>query len=341
MARYVIVGAGAVGAALAAQFESVGVPYVLVGRGEHIERIAADGLRYGRRGTTTVVPLRTAHGPQDIDLDIDDVLVFATKVQDLEEAVRQWSWQPVSGADGRTSAALPVVVVQNGLDGERIALRRFSTVYGGSLMTPARFTVPGEVVVGAAGPVGVLTIGRYPTGYDGALEAIAADLRTADYIVQISDDVVRWKGAKILHNVRNGVEVLTGDEFEIERIGAELVAEAQSVLDAVGIRAADQKAERTEDVSSFRIDKESGIKPGQQSTWQSFVRGASSETDYLNGEIVLYGRIHGIATPYNAALQEILGGSALRQESPGTRTTGEVISLATELTANNKNEVRL
>ncbi len=32
---------------------------------------------------------------------------------------------------------------------------------------------------------------------------------------------------------------------------------------------------------------ESGIKPGQPSTWQSFTRGTSSEVDYLNGEITL------------------------------------------------------
>lgn len=339
MARYVIVGAGAVGAALAAQFESAGVQYILVGRGEHIERIAADGLRYGRHGTFTVVPLRTARGPQDVELTADDVLVFATKVQDLEDAVRQWSWQPVAG--GRTSASLPVVVVQNGLDGERIALRRFSTVYGGSLMTPARFTVPGEIVVGAAGPVGVLTIGRYPTGSDDALETIAAELRTADYIVQISDDVVRWKAAKILHNVRNGVEVLSGDADDIGQIGDRLVEEAKSALSAAGIDVADQKAERTEDVSAFRIDKESGIKPGQQSTWQSFVRGASSETDYLNGEIVLLGRIHGVATPYNAAIQEILGAAAVGREAPGTRTAAEVLALAGELTVNDDKEVRL
>lgn len=336
MVRYVIVGAGAVGATLAAQLESAGLPYVLVGRGEHIERIAAQGLRFGRRGTTTLVPLRVARGPHEVELTLDDVLVFATKVQDLEEAVRQWSWLPVTGGGRRTSAALPVLTVQNGLDSERIALRRFSTVYGGSLMTPARFTVPGEVVVGSAGPVGVLTVGLYPRGVTDELETIAADLRKADYIVQISDDVVRWKAAKLLHNVGNGTEVLSGDPADLALLGSKLVEEAKAVLEAAGIDVADQGTERTEDMSSFRLDDNAGIKPGQQSTWQSFVRGSSSEADYLNGEIVLQGRLHAVPTPYNAAIQEVLGAAGLHRERPGTRTAAEVIALATEPSASGR-----
>lgn len=39
------------------------------------------------------------------------------------------------------------------------------------------------------------------------------------------------------------------------------------------------------------------------STLQSFVRGAPLETDYLNGEIVLLGRLHGIPTPLSEGLQ--------------------------------------
>ncbi|HXZ67871.1 MAG TPA: ketopantoate reductase C-terminal domain-containing protein, partial [Alphaproteobacteria bacterium] len=36
------------------------------------------------------------------------------------------------------------------------------------------------------------------------------------------------------------------------------------------------------------------------SSWQSLARGAGSiETDYLNGEISLLGRLHGVKTPVN------------------------------------------
>ena len=40
------------------------------------------------------------------------------------------------------------------------------------------------------------------------------------------------------------------------------------------------------------------------STWQSLARGTgSTEADHLNGEIVLLGRLHGVPTPANAAVQ--------------------------------------
>jgi 2-dehydropantoate 2-reductase len=42
------------------------------------------------------------------------------------------------------------------------------------------------------------------------------------------------------------------------------------------------------------------------SSWQSLVRGSPTiETDHLNGEIVLLGRLHGVPTPCNEALQRI------------------------------------
>ena len=45
------------------------------------------------------------------------------------------------------------------------------------------------------------------------------------------------------------------------------------------------------------------------STWQSLARGTGTiETDYLNGEIALLGRLHGVPTPVNAALQAIAPG---------------------------------
>ncbi|WP_068165772.1 ketopantoate reductase family protein [Rhodococcus phenolicus] len=328
MTRYVVVGAGAVGATLAAQFEQHGISYVLVGRGAQIAHIAAHGLTYYRCGTATTVPLVTADSPSAVTLTSDDVLVFTPKVQDLESAVRQWAWQPVSDAAGITASALPAITLQNGLDAERIALRRFGVVYGASLLTPARFTVIGEVVSGAAGPVGVLTIGRIPGGSDERLAAIADDLRAAEYIVQVTDDVVPWKAAKIIHNVRNAVEVLAGDDEERSLIENALVAETQAVLAAAGIRIADTVAERTEDLSEFAMAPDSGIRPGQQSTWQSFARGASSEVDYLNGEIVLLGRLHGVEVPFNTAVQAVLGASELAGEKPFTRITTDVIAAA-------------
>jgi 2-dehydropantoate 2-reductase len=45
---------------------------------------------------------------------------------------------------------------------------------------------------------------------------------------------------------------------------------------------------------------------GGGSSWQSLARGTRSiEADYLNGEIVMLGRRHGVPTPVNALMQHV------------------------------------
>ncbi len=52
------------------------------------------------------------------------------------------------------------------------------------------------------------------------------------------------------------------------------------------------------------------------SSWQSLARGAGSiEAEFLNGEIVLLGGLHGVPTPVNALLQRL----AVRAAADGTR----------------------
>ena len=62
------------------------------------------------------------------------------------------------------------------------------------------------------------------------------------------------------------------------------------------------------------------------STWQSLQRGTGSiETDYLTGEIVLLGRLHGVPTPANRALQAIATRMALTGEPPASRSEDDVL----------------
>jgi 2-dehydropantoate 2-reductase len=55
------------------------------------------------------------------------------------------------------------------------------------------------------------------------------------------------------------------------------------------------------------------------SSWQSVVRGAGDiETDYLNGEIVLLGRLHGVPTPAHGVMQWLGNELARRKLPPGS-----------------------
>jgi 2-dehydropantoate 2-reductase len=55
------------------------------------------------------------------------------------------------------------------------------------------------------------------------------------------------------------------------------------------------------------------------SSWQSLARGTGSiEAEFLNGEIVLLGALHGVATPVNALLQRLALLAAAGGGQPGT-----------------------
>lgn len=307
MTRYVIVGAGAVGASLAAQFEISGIEYALVGRGSQIDSIMQHGLSYRRPSGTKQIKLNAFDLQTPPELTSQDILLLTVKSQDASDALALWSWRRLVDADVSVASVVPIVTFQNGLATEASALRTFANVYGASILTPARFTEVGKVAVAGDPQVGVVTIGRFPTGDDEISRAIASDLRTANYLTETTDNIRRWKASKLLHNVRNVLELFDGPDDLRGSIGDAIVHEARQALDAAGYTFA-SPAERTVDISSWRIAENSGIQGGQQSTWQSFTRGASSEVDFLNGEIVLLGRLHTVATPYNEAVQRLAGG---------------------------------
>jgi 2-dehydropantoate 2-reductase len=63
------------------------------------------------------------------------------------------------------------------------------------------------------------------------------------------------------------------------------------------------------------------------STWQSLLRHTgSTEVDYLNGEIVQLGRLHGVPTPVNALLQTTIRRLAVEGRAPGTLTADELLA---------------
>ena len=66
---------------------------------------------------------------------------------------------------------------------------------------------------------------------------------------------------------------------------------------------------------------------GGSSGWQSVMRGTGSiEADYLNGEIVLLGRLHGVPTPYNEAVRRHANRVARSRLTPGACRPEEWLS---------------
>ena len=312
--RYVVIGAGAVGSTVAAELQLAGIPTILIARGEHGAVIRERGLRYRRPGREEMVRIPVAASSAEVELTDDDVLVLATKTQHTEDVLREWSWRP---AGSGVAADLPVLSLQNGMENERAALRRFRTVFGAAIWQPCSYLEPGEVGAEGVEKAGLFWLGRYPGGDDPRLEAIAADFRAADFAVQIVPDLPRWKAGKLLGNLGNAVRALFGAD---NRLSAAARNEALRVFRAAGLTAANLVEESEVDVSVVVSRPNSS-----GSTWQSLARGAGSvEGDFLNGEIVLLGRLHGVPTPVNEALQRRLAVAAARGEEPGSARVEEL-----------------
>ncbi len=134
----------------------------------------------------------------------------------------------------------------------------------------------------------MLDVGRAPSGLDRRARRLASAFTAAGFDARAIPDVLRWKHFKLLMNLGNAVEALCGPSARGGPVAQGLEAEGRQVLAAAGIDVAtaeEDAARRAPALASVRDDG----RMGGGSTWQSLVRGASIESDWLNGEIVRIG----------------------------------------------------
>ena len=310
--RYVVFGAGAVGGTIAARLAMAGSEVVAVARGEHGEAIAAHGLMLHQpSGSTRVRFAGVSEDASGVEWRDDDIVVLAMKTQDTTQAVEDLA----TFAPGSVS----IVCAQNGVENERIALRRFPDVHGICVMLPASHLEPGVVVAHGAPAPGILDIGRIPNGADATDEIVAADLTAAGFSSLVQPAILRWKYAKLRMNLGNAFDAACAAPGQGDDLLDAARAEAAACFAAAGIDAASEEEDRGRRGDILRIAPVDGHQRGGGSSWQSIARGLGSiESDYLNGEVVLLGRLHGVPTPTNAAFQAI--GRRLAASGAGPRS---------------------
>lgn len=334
--RYVIIGAGAVGGAIGGRLAESGHEVVLVARGAHRAALSEGGLRFRVPEGELSYRLSVVDGPGGLgELRCDDVLVLAVKTQDSEAALAAWGQAPVAGG-GTAAERLPVVCAQNGVESQRLALRRFRRVYGVCVWLPAAFVEPGRVSAAGTPLTGILHLGRYPHGTDETARLIAADLEKSRFEAPVVPDVTRWQYAKLLGNLGNAVEAVSGarDGEQALAFYQRVRAEGAAVLDAAGIAYASAEEQKETRGDKIRLVPLDGAPRGGGSSWQSLTRGTGTiEADYLNGEIALLGRLHGIPTPLNELLQRLANTFARERRAAGSLPFAELVRLADEAVA--------
>jgi 2-dehydropantoate 2-reductase len=306
--RIGVIGAGAVGGAIAALLAADGNDVEVTARGDHLRAIQAAGIHLtGGWGDVTAAVTageQLARGPE--------LAIVATKAQDARAAILE---------NAKLLNGVPLLVMQNGLEGVSATapLLPRSDVLGGLAMYASSLVEPGHIAI--------TTPGRTYVGGGSDLPA--------RYVVSVLNEVMptelvhNFAGAqwtKLIVNQVNALPAITGLSVQevvandgLRRILTRSMKENVRIGRAQGIRFAPLQGLSDRRLRTFArtplrlaeslprlMARRMGATPNPGSTLQSIRRGALTEVDYLNGAVVDAARGLGRTAPVNAAIVDLV-----------------------------------
>lgn len=324
--RYIIYGAGGIGCTIGARLSLAGHDVALIARGRQFDALQTRGLTLKTPETSYHLELPAFGAPAELRIAPDDVVILTMKTQDTAAALTD-----LEAAAGNQVA---VVCAQNGVENERLAARRFANVYAMLVALPATFLEPGEVVAAGSPLSGALHAGRYPGGLDSTVETLCEALNGAGFYSLADAQPMRFKYRKLMLNLGNGLELLVpevawGNTGPLGAFSARLREEARACFEAAGIdfMPGDEYQERV--LRHYTHAPVEGKPRSGSSTLQGLLRGnQSSEIDYLNGEIVLLGRMHGVPTPCNVLVRNLCAEVMAGRRAPRKLTVSDLMAMA-------------
>ena len=300
--RFVVVGAGAIGGAVGGRLFERGYDVTLVARGDHGRALESGLVLEAPDGTVTLpVPVveDPAQVPWDGDADGDPVVLLAVKGQHTDHALTQLT--------AVAPPTAPVVCMQNGVENERRVLRHFPHTYGMCVMCPATQLRPGVVQMHSAPVSGLLDLGCFPVRPGRARSGHRRRHRHDDLPVGGPARHHALEVPQAPHEPGQRGRGPGGARGPVRSAGARGAARGQGGAGGGRHRrgaASEEDRERRGDLLQMAPTPSGEWRGG--SSWQSLARGAGSiEAEFLNGEIVLLGGLHGVPTPVNALLQRL------------------------------------
>lgn len=333
--RYVIFGAGAIGIPVAGLLQQSGSRVICVARPAYCEALKR-GVTIRQDGEEIIVKLDAVTEAHELEPESGDVLIIVTKSQATEGAVASLAEiYPTS---------TPVVCLQNGIDNEEVAARRFKSVYAGLLFISATQLEPSLITL----PHGrTIAIGCYPRGVDTLAERLSLDLQRAGFDAMASAYVMAMKWSKLVLNLNNATFAIINywveqgmADPETRKLALEVRDEGLRVLDRAGIEVEPpagepspiRAREMTEKLKQSPKSDDGARLPEDQRTYASMWQDLqldrkTGEADHLNGVIVELGRKYGVPTPYNSTLLEIVNRMFDEGLKPGIYTPAELYRL--------------
>lgn len=308
--RTIIYGVGAIGGVVAAALTEAGHDVTGIARGAQLAALQAGPLRLRAPGVEIEARLPCVADPTEIAFRPDDMILLTMKTQDCLDALHRLR---LAGLRDQ-----PIFCLQNGIANEPTALRLFPNVHGVTVMMPAAYTEPGEVLCHGTPKLGVFDTGRFPKGSDADDARLAALFDGARMAGFVQDDVMASKRGKLLLNLSNCLEAAVGRGADRGDFPQRVRAEAEAVFRAAGLSWDEVGMDHPQRKHLMQTGDIPGTPRFGGSTSQSLLRGTGRvETDYLNGEIAYLGRLHGVDVPLNAFLTWLGAALAEARAQPG------------------------
>jgi 2-dehydropantoate 2-reductase len=303
--KIAIIGAGAMGATIGGYFCLGGADVIFVDPyREHINKINADGLRMDINGEIKTVRVKGYHAASEINRKMD-LVVIVTKGHFIDAAIR--------GAHCLFDQHTHCMAIQNGMGNVEILARYVdeSRIYASIVQLGADMTEPGVVQVlkreGAmlsCGPVSQ----ELPTEKMLAVAQILTKGGLNSYALtktEINRKIWYKMTANCTGNPCCAVTRLTLGRFTNSSEGVEIKS---GLLEEIMAVALCEGVEGLREISTATNywPEDNPMYFHVPSTAQDVRAKRKTEIDFLNGAIVMLGKKHGIPTPYNNMIYNLV-----------------------------------
>lgn len=289
--KIAVIGAGAIGSVVAAGLHKSGQDVLLTGRQDQVEAIRQKGLIIKRQDNSESVRV-----PVSETLDKDyELVIFATKTQDTEEAYQQ---------NCNYLEKSLILTTQNGVQADNILSPHFypEQIISSIVMFGATYIKPGEVTYNFPGD---WIIGKRFVINDIKVREIA-DVLQKSFNVVVTDNILGMKWLKVFVNFNNCIPALLGKsmqetygDLDFCRLSVFLLKEAFPIVQEAKVNLVSLPnfpVERIQGLAAMPLEQGAGIinktlpglskEPLYGSILQSIMRGKTSEIDFINGEVV-------------------------------------------------------